>query len=147
MLKTITTFVAIAITALILAFASGTPNAEAASGCKSGFKFFAGVGCVKPKVAQQAKTICNRIGLQWKTCLCGDKTIFACEPNAAPEGDAEAEAEKPACKKREQMVPGWGCVTNAEVAKAKVICSELEPPSKFTGCLCEDGGVVGACGD
>lgn len=39
----------------------------------------------------------------------------------------------------------WGCVKASEVQKAKEICEVIK--SDFRECLCEDGGIVGACGD
>lgn len=58
---------------------------------------------------------------------------------------AMAAAKK--CKANQSFVAKWGCVKKSEIAKAKRICSKLKPPAPFTECLCQDGKVIGACGD
>ena len=42
------------------------------------------------------------------------------------------------------------CISKAEWEKAKKICSANAPAGEEvdpTGCLCQDGDAVGACGD
>jgi hypothetical protein len=53
-----------------------------------------------------------------------------------------------ACRQNQQFVPNWGCLSKAVIAQAKRNC--LKGPAhttKWTECLCEDSGKVGACGD
>jgi hypothetical protein len=71
--------------------------------------------------------------------------FFALTISAALYAGADASAR--GCKSSETRVPGWGCVSKREIAKARRTCKALKPPASFRQCLCQDGKTVGACGD
>ena len=70
-------------------------------------------------------------------------SVMMIEPIARPEPAVAGLV----CKKGKRYVLRWGCVSRVEIAKAIRTCSRLKPPAKFTGCLCQDGDSIGACGD
>jgi hypothetical protein len=54
----------------------------------------------------------------------------------------------PRCRSNQQYVANWGCLSKAVIAQAKLNCRNGPAhSSKFTECLCEDTGKVGACGN
>ncbi len=56
-------------------------------------------------------------------------------------------ADAKTCKASQQYVPIWGCLSKRVIAQAKYNCrTGPAHSSKWTECLCEDTGVVGACG-
>lgn len=57
-------------------------------------------------------------------------------------------AAKRACAAGTTQVKGFGCVRDAEIRKAKKNCAaQSSRADDFKHCLCQDGRLIGACGD
>jgi hypothetical protein len=55
----------------------------------------------------------------------------------------QAEAAK--CSSKMKYVKGWGCIPKSVYRQAKKNCAQYNAPA--SGCLCDDGGKIGACGN
>ena len=62
-----------------------------------------------------------------------------------------APVEATACTVGAEYVAGWGCVKKSAARQAVINCKRVSETTgrkvAFTGCLCQDGDEIGACGN
>ena len=62
-----------------------------------------------------------------------------------------APVEAADCTVGAEYVVGWGCVKKSAVRQAVINCKRVSETTgrkvAFTGCLCQDGDGIGACGN